>query len=366
MRLKQLLAGLAFVVLSAGLFCGIGRAAQMGAREEPDMAITPALRTEVIEGALREIRQRYVFPEVAEKMETAIRERLKKGEYDTLTSAKMLAQLLTDHLREVCRDRHLGVRYFVEAIPKRTGGGPSTEERERYRRMAGLRNFGFTKVERLPGNIGYLGLEGFEEAALAAETAAAAMNFLANTEALIIDLRRNGGGDPDMVALLCSYFFDDATHLNDIYDRPSNTTRQFWTLSHVPGKRYLGKEVYVLTSKSTFSAAEEFSYNLQSLKRATIVGETTGGGAHPTGSHRLNDHFMVRVPMARSINPVTKTNWEGTGVKPHVETPAEQAMKNAQLAALKHLATRQSDPRLVEQLQTLIGNTQKELDELKD
>ena len=179
----------------------------------------------------------------------------------------------------------------------------------------------------------------------AGETATAAMSFVANTDALIIDLRENGGGSPDMVALVCSYLFGaHPVHLNDLYFRPENSTHQWWTLPYVPGQRYENKPVYVLTSKRTFSAAEEFTYNLKSLKRATIVGETTGGGAHPGGPRRINEHFTMFLPSGRAINPVTKTNWEGTGVAPDVSVSAEKALNTAYLAALKTIARNLTQP----------------------
>ena len=152
------------------------------------------------------------------------------------------------------------------------------------------------------------------------------MSFVANTDALIIDVRNNGGGAPSMVAYLCSYLFGpEPVHINDLYFRPENSTHQWWTLPHLPGKRYEGKPVYVLTSKRTFSAAEEFTYNLKTQKRATIVGETTGGGANPGGTRPVAEHFIVFVPSGRAINPITKTNWEGTGVAPDVAVAAELA-----------------------------------------
>jgi C-terminal processing protease CtpA/Prc len=292
---------------------------------------------------------------------------MKRKEYDKITSAENLANTLTAHFQEVSRDKHLRVRYSQEILPdfsRRQQESP--EERERQRAFAAARNFGFEKVERLDGNIGYLDLRGFMDAEMASETAATAMNFLANTDALIIDLRRNGGGQPEMVALLSSYLFDKPTHLNDIYSRFDNHTQEYWTRETVAGKRYgESKPVYVLASNRTFSGAEEFSYNLKNLKRATIVGETTGGGAHPVRPHRITDHFMIGVPFARAINPITKTNWEGTGVKPDVETTAEQALKVAHLVALKNLVAKTPDQQRAKELQRVIATIQKELDELQ-
>ena len=163
------------------------------------------------------------------------------------------------------------------------------------------------------------------------------MNFLGNVDAIIFDLRDNGGGDPKMVALISTYLFDQPTHLNDIYNRKEDATTQFWTLPYVPGKRLAGKPVFVLTSKYTFSAAEEFAYNLKNLKRGTIIGETTGGGAHPVSGQRIDDHFMIGVPSGRAVNPISKTNWEGTGVEPDIKVPANQALEVAKEKALEEI-----------------------------
>jgi hypothetical protein len=335
-------------------------------KNQPDLTITAATRTEVIEGVLKRLTEAYVFPDVARQMDQAVRDRLAKKEYDAITSAAKLVKTLTAHLQEVSHDKHLRVDYSSEALPKPKR--PTPEDRDKMRQNASARNFGFQKVERLEGNIGYLALEGFMSAEFAGETAAAAMNFLAHTDALIIDLRRNGGGSPAMVALMCSYLFpaEPVVHLNDLYFRPDDSTHQWWTLPSVPGKRYVGKSVYVLTSHRTFSAAEEFTYNLKSLKRATVVGETTGGGAHPGGPQPINDHFLVWVPTGRAINPITKTNWEGTGVKPDMEVPADLALKTAHLDALKQVAAaKKDDPRAADQLKQVIQTIEKELNDLK-
>src|ERR1041385_3540561 len=162
------------------------------------------------------------------------------------------------------------------------------------------------------------------------------MGFVAHTDAIIFDLRQNGGGQPAMVTLIASYLFDKPTHLIDIYNRKEDTTTQNWTLSYLPGPRLTKQPVFVLTSKRTFSGAEEFTYNLKNLKRATIIGETTGGGAHPVSPHRIDAHFMIGVPFARAINPISKTNWEGAGVEPDVKVDAADALQKAeQLAAAK-------------------------------
>jgi retinol-binding protein 3 len=323
-----------------------------------DKTIDAAARKAVIEGAIKKLHETYVFPEVAKQMETSLRERMQRKEYDTITNAAAFARTLTQHLQAVSKDKHLRVIFTGNGAPA-FGGRLSPEQ---YQAQASRRNFGFEKVERLSGNIGYLDFRNFEDAELAGETAAAAMTFLANTDALIIDLRQNGGGDPAMVAFISSYLFDKKTHLNDLYNRAENRTEEFWTKETVPGKKFGGeKPVFVLTAKYTFSGAEEFSYNLKNLKRATIIGEVTGGGAHPVAPQRINDDFIIGVPFARAINPISKTNWEGVGVQPDVAVPAAQALKTAYLAALKAVQAKTNDA----QLAAVIATTQRELDALK-
>lgn len=333
-------------------------AAGCAQQEQPDLAIDAATRTQVIDGILKRLNNSYVFPDVAKKMEQSIRERVEKKEYDQITSSKEFATKLTNDLQAVSHDKHLRVRYSHDAIPERgERREPTAEEREQRKRDLTWMNHGFAKVERLPGNVGYLEFLGFMDEELGADTVAAAMNFINGTDALIIDMRRNGGGNPAMVALVCSYLFGtEPVHLNDLYWREGNRTEEFWTRKEVAGKRYLNKDVYVLTSKRTFSGAEEFTYNLKNLKRATIIGETTGGGAHPGGGFRINEHFGMFVPTGRAISPITKTNWEGTGVSPDISVPADQALHVARIMALKKtLATVNPEfkPDVEEELQKL-------------
>lgn len=335
--------------------------------EQPDLTIDAATRTQVIDTIIKRLNDSYVFPEVAKKMEQSIRERVDKKEYDQITSAKEFATRLTNDLQAVSKDLHLRVRYSYQSIPERgPRREPTAEEREQRKRELTWMNHGFGKVERLRGNIGYLEFFNFLDAELGADTVAAAMNFINGTDALIIDMRNNGGGNPAMVALVCSYLFGpEPVHLNDLYWREGNRTEEFWTRKDLSGKRYLNKDVYVLTSKQTFSGAEEFTYNLKNLKRATIVGETTGGGAHPGGGFRLNEHFGMFVPTGRAINPITKTNWEGTGVTPDVSVPADQALLVARLMALKKSLPSLTNPDFKAGVEDEIEKLEKELAALK-
>jgi hypothetical protein len=336
-----------------------------GARKEPDGPITAAQRDDTIDALLRALGEKYVFPEKGNEAVAAVRDRQKRGDYAAVTTGQALAKALTTDINQVLKDAHFRVRFSLDKLPEREKAEkPSAEELAKLRKRELALNGGFDKVERLPGNIGYIEFRGFMDEEAGAETVAAAMNFVANTDALIIDLRQNGGGNPAMVALICSYLFGpEPVHLNDLYWREGNRTDEFWTRKEVAGRRYLGKDVYVLTSHYTFSGAEEFSYNLKNLKRATIVGETTGGGAHPGGGFRLSEHFRMFVPTGRAISPITKTNWEGTGVEPDLKVAADLALKTAHLSALKKSVVNIKEPDFKSGVQGLIEKLQKELDE---
>ncbi len=199
-------------------------------------------------------------------------------------------------------------------------------------------NCGFVKTERLDGNIGYMKIDVFGPVDVCGAKATEAFAALGDVDAVIFDIRDNGGGTPEMVTYVESYLFARRTHLRDVYTRDDNKTTPSWTNPDLPGKKQSTQPAYVLTAARTFSAAEAFSYELQSAKRATIVGEVTGGGAHPSRPITLDDHFTIGVPFAREINPVTKTDWEGTGVQPDVKVPAGQALDKAKQLAADKLA----------------------------
>ncbi len=333
----------------------------------PDRSIDNATKARVIKTLAKHMKKSYVFEDVAEKMSADIYKRLNNGEYSKISSARAFAKKLTGDLQAISRDKHLRVRYSHDKMPVRKAAPkPTAEEIARQRNWMKQVNYGFEKVERMNGNIGYIEFRGFFGPKLGADTVASAMNFVANTDALIFDLRRNGGGDPRMVALICSYLFgDEKVHLNDLYWRERDRTDEFWTTPKVKGSKYLGKDVYVLTSKRTFSGAEEFSYNLKNLKRATIVGETTGGGAHPGTTFRLDDHFGAFISTGRAISPITKTNWEGTGVKPDIAVSKELALKTAYRMALEKIVTKTSDKNRRESISRLITKLKNEIVAMK-
>lgn len=297
--------------------------------------IDEATRERVIAGSIAKLNENYVFPDAAKKMEQMLRRRQKRGEYDAVKDGEKFASLLTTQLQEVSRDKHLRVNFSAARYPDDLSS-PGPQQVAENRRLTERTNCGFEKVEVLDGNVGYVKFNMFADPAQCGPTAIAAMNFLANVDTVIFDLRDNGGGNPAMIALISTYLFEQPVHLNDIWNRKTGETQQYWTLPVVPGQRLAAAPAFVLTSSRTFSGAEEFTYNLKNLKRATIVGETTGGGAHPVRGERIDDRFVIGVPFARAINPITKTNWEGTGVEPDVKVPAADALATAQkLAAEK-------------------------------
>ena len=305
-------------------------------------------RQRVIEELLASLKQYYVYPELAGKMADAVLTHAKSGEYNRVTDGQTLADLLTQELKEVSHDAHLRMVYSsVKRPPHRpvTPGPPPPPPPElvaRYRKEMEESNCTFEKVQILPNNVGYLKLNSFPDPSVCGATTAAVMAKLNQADAIIFDLRENGGGSPGMVALLATYLFDHPTHLTDFYNRVENSTQESWTLPPVPGNRLVDKPAYVLTSASTFSGAEEFAYDLKMLKRATLVGETTRGGAHLVRSYPLDDHFEIAIPSARPINPISKTDWEGTGVKPDVAVTADTALTTAEKLAERELTRKPS------------------------
>lgn len=281
----------------------------------------------ILDAALDRITAGYVFPDRTAAIEATVRGRQAEGAYEGLDERELCERVTAD-LQSACPDKHLRLLWSEE--PQPMDEEPEEVARERFERHARENNYGVRRVEQLDGNLGYLDLRMIAPAELGGPAFAAAMQLLAPTRGLILDLRGCAGGAPEGVQLWCSYFFPgDEVHLNDIYERKTGTTRQYWTLGHLAAPRYLDRRVVVLTSGFTFSGGEELAYNLKVLERATLVGEATRGGAHPTARIPVAPHVMVTVPTARSINPVTGTNWEGVGVEPDVKVPAEDGLEAA-------------------------------------
>jgi hypothetical protein len=298
---------------------------------------TDQTRRAIIDSISLAIRNHYVIPDVAEDMCESILDKLNSGQYDDITELADFTNQLTDDLREVSKDVHLKVQP-IQGNNGESGVADSAEIQQQKLAEWRKANFGFRQIERLDGNIGYIDLSGFYDIQYAAPTAIAAMSFLANSDALIIDLRRNTGGNGNMSKLLSSYFFSEPTHLLDFYNREGEIERQHWTEEYVPGQRLTDIPLYILVSHATLSAAEGFSYALKHLDRAKIIGETTRGGANPMESHDFPGlSISVNVPFVMGKSPITKTNWEVTGIEPDISVPASEALEVARMEALKSL-----------------------------
>jgi hypothetical protein len=321
----------------APLFLFASTVAQSPASENPSH-LDAAARNGAIESVLTKIEQMYFFPDAAGKMVQSVRERAARKEYDSIVDGVKLAERLTQDLQAVGKDKHIRVHFSKDVLPP-DGPAPgmsADKEAGLRRKMLERINFGIPKVEVLTGNIGYVRIDLLAPPDLAGDTYAAAMNAVANTNALILDLRWCGGAiSPHAIPMLTGYFFQNPVHLIDMQWGRDAAPTQSWSSAYVPGKRYTDKPLFVLTSKRTFSGAEELAYDLQNLKRATLVGETTGGGANPGGIMRANDHFCVFVPVGQVTSPVTKSNWEGVGVKPDVATGEADALARAHRLALE-------------------------------
>ena len=310
-------------------------AARISVPDDGSLAAEQLSGREIVTKAMELLRANYVFPDQAERAAAAIEARLEAGEYDDLDEIT-LTDRVTDDLQDITGDKHLRLRLGGGPGPRREP--PKRPDREKMRTMGRLDNFGIRRVERLGGNVGYIDLRRMAVPANAGPAISAAMELVAGTYALIIDMRHNGGGAPEGVVFWCSYLFDgEPTHLNDIFRADTGETRQFWALPYVPGTRYPDQPVYVLTSERTFSGGEDLCYTLQALGRAQVIGETTGGGAHPTRPFPVSPAVHIGIPFARSVNPVTGTNWQGTGVVPDVAVPEAQAYDTAYARALEHV-----------------------------
>jgi hypothetical protein len=308
--------------------------------------VTPTMRVQLVDTLADKVARRYLDEKKGIQVAAALRQAERHGEYDGISSPGEFARLMTSELIRFSDDQHMRVAFVpaeVAAFPERPF--PTRHEDDlslpawlvdrvgRY-----MARFGVAEVTQSDDGIGYLRLDSFFRPYLSAEKFAAAMDRLADSKALVIDLRGNGGGSRDSVALLASYFFDQPTHLSDVIAPRTGERLHMWTRSDVEGRHYgATRPVYILTSHATFSAAEDFAYAMQTRKRATIVGEATGGGAHPIAPSRLNAHFIVQMPVAESVSPITHTNWEGVGVQPDIVVEAGKARSVADNLILKTL-----------------------------
>ncbi len=344
--------------LVAGLV--LGTLLSFSAFAAEDTLLTASDRAAIVQTLATEMNANYIEPAVAKRVGSAIARKNAEGGYASAASAQAFSAALANDLRELSGDLHFKAK-LDERFRERSSAAdaPGRSEADDERVQAVRSGYGIEKIERLPGNVGYIELRGFGPTELVDPAYTAAMSLLAGSDSLIVDLRRNDGGRPVSVAYFMSHFFPlgDRRHLNDIYNRPSNTTRESWTLASV-AERYR-KPVYVLTSARTGSAGEECAYDFQTQKRATLVGETTAGLANPVSLFSVGHGIVVWIPTARSINPVTKTSWEHVGVKPDITVPAAQALQTAHVVILRNLVSSAKDDNERTKLQRLLGMVEK-------
>lgn len=344
--------------LVAGVVCSALLSLSASAADNTPM--TAAERTAVVQTLVTKINANYIEPVVAKRVGVAVAKKNAAGGYASATSAQAFSAALATDLRTFSDDKHFGV--MLNESFREGGSGPylpSAADMDEARIRTERRGYDIAKIERLPGNVGYTDLRGFRIPEFAGPAYTAAMSLMAGTNALILDLRRNGGGSPDSVAYLLSHFFPlgDRRHLIDFYNRPDDTTQQMWTVPTV-GLRY-DKPVYVLTSAGTFSGGEDCAYGFQAQKRGTLVGETTGGGSNPVGWYSAGNGIVVAIPTSRATNFVTKTNWEHVGVKPDIAVPAAQALQTAHAAILRNLVSSAKDDETRTQMQGVLAMVEK-------
>jgi hypothetical protein len=308
--------------------------------------LTPAIRAEVVDSLSSILIKKYIYLDTAIKMSNRIKEQLNSGAYNTIANPDIFARVLNADLQTVYNDLHMHIYYdagFEKALQTRSYM-ESVTRRMNFLQLAKQKNYGFPDVRILDGNIGYISITQFydpnEESK---EVIKNVFNFLKNVNSLIIDVRENPGGEPDMVKYICSYFFKEKTHLNDYYDRHTSTN-QYWTNPIASPPTFALMPLYILVNNHTYSAAEEFAYDLQSLHRATIIGQTTGGAAHWVSSNSISNGFIGNIPFRKTINPVTGKNWEKTGVRPNVNSDEKNTLDTALAIAYDYQISTSKDP----------------------
>ena len=324
-----------------GASCRRGPPADPTVFTGPDFSIEPMERRELVTAILRALDDKYVFPEIAARNRPELERRWSESALQEVTSARKLTEKINADLRRLFRDKHVFLRP-ARSMPMIFDDREPTEvELADLAMLEAPGHFGVARVEVVSGGIGVLELDHFPLVKVPGmeQAASDAMAAVADANALVVDLRRNGGGDGDTVSLFLSYLFDEPKLLNETYDRIANVKTAQWTRAEVRGKRYTKGPVFVLTSRHTFSAGEGFAYAVQTLKRGTVVGETTGGGGHHNTFVKVGKEFVLSVAFTVSKSPVTGTNWDGVGAKPDVVANADDAfdiaLKMAASAARK-------------------------------
>ena len=319
--------------------------------------MSPAEIRRVLHAALDRIALSYAFPDAAATLASALGPKIDSGQYDTVSGALALVRAFNKDIRAVVSDHHLNFGYSAEPNDP-NASEDSQEARAALREEAVRSGFGVQALERLPGNVGYLDYTKFPDPEYTGEGIAAAFTLLSGTDALIIDMRNNAGGNPYTVAQLVSYFLPaEPVKLSELYFTPDKGVRQIWSQPFVSGPRYLERPVYVLTSERTYSGAEAFCVEMREHHLATLVGKTTRGGANPARWFVLDAHFAVQVPIGRPLDP--GKSWEGVGVKPDADVPSADALDAAKLLAWKELLSRAKDDDAKSALRELIAGAEK-------
>ncbi|WP_445711907.1 S41 family peptidase [Flavobacterium sp.] len=301
-------------------------------------------KKEIIKLISKNLLETYIDLDVAKEMTLVINSNLKSNKYKSITNPDSFTKIINQDLQKISKDLHLKLKYDPKKIAK-SNLDISEEMKIKKEKMMVMKmaeiNYGFSEVKVLNGNIGYLNLRMFADTTYAKDAVTSAMNFLNNTNAIIIDLRENGGGVPSMMQLLSSYFMDaKPVVLSNFYERKTNKNTQLFSLKSIDGKRMNNKPLYILTSKKTFSAAEAFTYTLKHFDKAIVVGEVTKGGANRTRTINLNSDFSIAVPYIKTIHPITNSNWEGKGVQPNINTNEKEAFVIAYIEAINKTVTR--------------------------
>ncbi len=315
---------------------------------------------EIISELCNNIKEFYIFPEIAEKISNFLLTKLEQNSYQNITDPLMFAKVITNDLHEISKDLHFYFEYdslMAQELLQQLDADQDEskidyiefKKGEKYERY---RNFHIIKAKRLPGNIGYIKLNDFPPAEFAGDEIVGALQFLKNSNAFIFDIRNNGGGYSSMVQLIISYFVEPNPKLiNNFYERKKDKYYQSWTFPYIPGIRFPEEPIYVVISRRTASAAEEFAYNLKMMERAIIIGETTRGAANPVDLFPIWNRFVIWLPTGHPINPVSNDNWEGKGVSPHYEVPQEKALKEAHMLALQELLKKETDEEIKKMMQ---------------
>ena len=332
-------------MLAAVVFCS----APLAHAQPSPAPLSSEQKKAALEKVIEELSAGYVHKEAADTIEKYLREQMARDAYKSVNDEDSLAKMLTAELRRIGNDEHLELVVHRPEPPANPPRDPNA-----WIDDLRLRNFDFNRLATLSGNVRYLELNSFPPPEVAGETAAASMRFLAGADAVIIDLRRNGGGTGDMAAFLATYFFEQRTALVRTFRRVENSTTEDRTLAHVPGPKIPTADLFILTSASTFSAAEAFAFSLQQLKRATIVGEKTRGGANAGRYRPATDRFRVFVPNAHATSAATGKTWDKVGIEPEIKVEAGAALNVAHREALSRLAQKGSAPSRKKELEWMI------------